>query len=33
VITLALVIVLVGSTITVVRRLLRIARELRSRAA
>ena len=33
VITLALVIVLVGSTITVVRRLLRISRELRSRAA
>jgi phosphatidylglycerophosphate synthase len=33
VITLALVIVLVGSTVTVVRRVLRVARELRSRAA
>ena len=33
VVTLALVIVLVGSTITVVRRVLRVARELRSRAA
>jgi phosphatidylglycerophosphate synthase len=33
VLTVALVIVLVGSTITVIRRVLRIARELRSRAA
>jgi len=33
VITLALVIVLVGSTVTVVRRVLCVARELRSRAA
>jgi phosphatidylglycerophosphate synthase len=33
VLTIALVLVLVGSTITVIRRVLRIARELRSRAA
>jgi phosphatidylglycerophosphate synthase len=33
VLTVALVVVLVGSTITVIRRVLRIARELRSRAA